>query len=191
MAPPLIPITAQAAAMSVFSSLLAQTLLAYKNGDALSYNWPSVVKFAVYAILVTPLNVLWQTYLESAFPGTRKTKTGEKATDVKESLDVRNTVIKTLLDQSVGAGVNTLAFCVFMPVWAVLVEASNPANQSLYFAIAGSLSADFVDLMVAGWKFWPLVSIGNFTLVQDIATRNLVGGIAGIIWGVYVNLFAA
>ena len=149
----------------------------------------------MYAVLTTPPNVLWQTYLESAFPGTRKETTGEKTdektTEVKAGLDVRNTVIKTLLDQSVGAGVNTLLFCVFMAVWGVLVEASGTADQSLYFAIAGSLSADFADLMVAGWKFWPLVSIGNFTLVQDIATRNLVGGLAGIVWGVYVNLFAA
>ncbi len=84
-----------------------------------------------------------------------------------------------------------------MASWQVLMVDGGAAathatlHAALAAAVARYLRADFVRLLMAGWRFWPLVSLGNFALVPDLATRNLVGGLAGIVWGVYVNLLAA
>ena len=124
----------------------------------------------------------------------------EKGGKPRESLNIPNTIAKTLLDQSFGAGVNTFMFCAYTAAWDLFVVQRVLEQQMLDMAalgglitaaVAGRVSADFVPFMKAGWRFWPWVSLGNFALVSDVATRNLVGGLAGIAWGVYVNLFAA
>lgn len=51
--------------------------------------------------------------------------------------------------------------------------------------------ADFWPLMMSGWSFWPLVSLVNFAFVREVETRNLVGGLAGVAWGMYMSGFAA
>ena len=51
--------------------------------------------------------------------------------------------------------------------------------------------AEFVDLVLASWKFWPWVSIVNFAVLKTVAARSLAGNLAGIAWGVYMSLFAA
>ncbi|CAK7206875.1 hypothetical protein SEUCBS139899_009681 [Sporothrix eucalyptigena] len=202
MAPPLLPITIQAAVLSVISSLIAQLLGASQNKTPLTeaFDGLAILKFVIFAFIMTPPNVLWQTFLESSLPGTRKAPASEKKGEKpKESLNITNTICKTMLDQSFGSSVNTLMFCAYMAVWDLLVV-QGALGQSLDAASLGGLIAstvaarvqsDFVPFMFAGWRFWPWVSLGNFALVPDVATRNLVGGIAGIAWGVYVNLFAA
>lgn len=129
---------------------------------------------------------------------TSKKAAKDKAEKPKESLNIPNTIAKTLLDQSIGASVNTFLFCSYMAAWDVLITqgvatSSSPATAAnvVGAAVVNRLQSDFVLFMKAGWRFWPAVSLGNFALVRDVATRNLVGGLAGIVWGVYVNLFAA
>jgi hypothetical protein len=50
---------------------------------------------------------------------------------------------------------------------------------------------ELVPLMVAGWKLWPLVSVVNFAFIKSVEGRTLVGSLAGVVWGVYMSLFAA
>ena len=45
--------------------------------------------------------------------------------------------------------------------------------------------------MVAGWRLWPFVSLVNFAFVKSVETRNLIGALAGVVWGVYMSLFAS
>ncbi|KIH94611.1 integral membrane protein mpv17 pmp22 family [Sporothrix brasiliensis 5110] len=202
--PPLLPITIQAVVMSVVSSLIAQLLAAYQNKTPLAsaFDVEAIIKFVVFAFVMTPPNVLWQTFLESSLPGSRKAPASNDKSDKlpKESLNIKNTIAKTLLDQSLGSSVNTFLFCSFMAAWDVLVTqgqfsatATAPATAASLVgtAVVNRVRTDFVPFMKAGWRFWPWVSLGNFALVPDVATRNLVGGLAGIVWGVYVNLFAA
>lgn len=157
-----------------------------------------------------------QEYLEQAFPST-----GPPAPPRKDKpappprLNVRNTITKTLLDQTAGAAVNTLLFALAINS---LAQAMTPlpsetalldlrlAGRSLAFLRSGGAfdaarvdwdkvvsqsAADFWPILTSGWSFWPLVSLVNFALVEDVGTRNLVGGLAGVAWGMYMSGFAA
>lgn len=48
-----------------------------------------------------------------------------------------------------------------------------------------------MPLVVAGWKLWPAVSLVNFAAVKTVEGRNLVGALAGVVWGVYISLISA
>jgi protein Mpv17 len=49
---------------------------------------------------------------------------------------------------------------------------------------------DTIPLMMSGWKVWPVVAVGNFTLVP-VERRVIVGSVVGLFWGVYLSMFAA
>lgn len=83
-----------------------------------------------------------------------------------------------MLDQSVSAALNTLAFSLAMG-----------AFQGLdYGGVVARARAEFWPLMYAGWRLWPVVSIVNFTMVRSVQGRALVGALAGMGWGVYLSL---
>ncbi len=42
-------------------------------------------------------------------------------------------------------------------------------------------------MIVAGYKFWPIVTLLNL-IVVPVEQRMLVGGLAGLVWGVYLSL---
>lgn len=50
---------------------------------------------------------------------------------------------------------------------------------------------EFWDIVLAGMKLWPAVSLVNFTLVKTVEGRNLVGCVAGLGWGIYMSMIAA
>lgn len=47
---------------------------------------------------------------------------------------------------------------------------------------------EYWPVMRAGWKLWPWVSLANFSLVKTVEMRQLVGGLAGLVWGVYLSI---
>lgn len=155
--------------------------------------------------------------MEQAFPSTHPAPTNDaiaaaaanddKALDsapalVEPKLDVRNTVIKTLLDQTVGAAVNTAMYSMFMHPLRAAMAHHMPGYEFVYgrvidygavdwgHAVAAS-RAEFWPLIKASWAFWPFVSVLNFAVIKDVPTRSLVGNLAGVAWGVYMSLFAA
>jgi len=171
-----------------------------------------------------------QEFLENTWPASHATPTDaaiasaaandEKALDdgqqsgriVEPRLNVRNTVIKTLLDQSVGMVVNTLVFLLFMgglqaamrPLPAESV-AHHPSRSIEFLtsgravdysrvdwrAVADQSKVDFWPVLTAGWRLWPFVSVVNFVFVKKVETRNLIGALAGVVWGIYMSLVAA
>jgi hypothetical protein len=90
-------------------------------------NITPILQFVAYSVLNTPINVAWQIWLESNFPSTKSaakmTKEKADASGKADTLDVKNTIIKFLLDQTIGA-----AF-----------------NIPLYFIILGTLKGQCVD----------------------------------------------
>ena len=60
-----------------------------------------------FTLLTCPPNFLWQQFLEESFPGSFTEADGS------QSLHKVNTVKKFMLDQTIGAVVNTVAFVAF------------------------------------------------------------------------------
>ena len=76
-----------------------------------------LAQFTVIAILTTYPNYLFQCWLEQTFPTKRITAIEKEEKEEEESRDparisISNTVVKFLLEQSVGASANTIVFIV-------------------------------------------------------------------------------
>lgn len=177
------------------------------------------------------LHSIGQDFLESTFPATTKTAPTASALaaaadgDEKEldrearegrlvepsptgKLDIGNTVVKFILDQTIGAAVNTVLFsCFTHSIQAAMAHRTvGPGPESAAFLLSGKAldysqvdwrvvversRLDFWPLMKAALGLWPWVSLFNFTMVKTVETRSLVGALAGLVWGVYMSLFAA
>ena len=106
MPSPLLTATIQATFINLCSCFIAQFLT---PDDP-----PHYISLILYGILATPPNFLWQKLLERHFPGYRLKKVevddGGNGVQVEKRLDVRNTTIKVLLDQTVAAVPNTVGY---------------------------------------------------------------------------------
>lgn len=166
-----------------------------------------------------------QDFLESTFPATTATPSleaissaaanNDKELDrearegrlVESKLNIRNTVIKFVFDQTVGAAVNTLMFSMFMhSIQAAMSHRTTGPDASVSFLTSGQAldysqvdwrvvvarsRLEFMSIMLAGWRLWPFVSLFNFVVVKSVEVRNLVGSLAGVAWGIYMSLVAA
>lgn len=126
---------------------------------------------------------------------------------MERRLNAGNTAIKLVLDQSIGAGANTILFSVFMhSVQAAMSHRTTGPEGSVWFLASGRAldysqvdwrtvversRLEFLPIMSAGWRLWPFVSLFNFAVVRSVEVRNLVGSLAGVGWGVYMSLVAA
>jgi len=183
-----------------------------------------------YGITLTSTNR--QEFLEVSFPAyhiapTREAIASAAAGDDKEldkearegrlvepALNKRNTLIKTVLDQTVGAAGNTILFSLFMhALKAAMAHFHSPHSAyqpSAVATVAAILSgkavrygnvdwavvwaksaAEFWGILQASWYFWPFVSLVNFAVLKTVAARNLSGSLAGLAWGIYMSLFVA
>jgi hypothetical protein len=131
---------------------------------------------------------------------------------VEPKLNITNTLIKTVLDQTLSAAFNTLVFSFFIhgvqqamprPLGTPLSTPDQSVNYLLALATGavkpGSVDweainaksyAEFWPMIYAGWKLWPLVSLVNFAFVKTVTGRNLVGSLAGMGWNIYLSLVA-
>src|ERR1700761_2810171 len=102
----LLRVTLEGAGMSAVSNTLAQSFNVYKEGFS-AVDPVAFVHFIILAIITTPPNYKWQSWLEETFP-TRPERAGKKKDDEKKRvqkeepalLSITNTVIKFLLDQT-------------------------------------------------------------------------------------------
>lgn len=166
MPSPIVQATIQAALLSAASNIFAQVITSYqedvrpppvhplrlraarRNADThtqtpFSLHLVPIVQFILLSLLNTPINFLWQEWLEQRFPGSTApparaesgpplAATGERGAHAREKRDdagvrqgksgkrqaanVRNVLIKFLLDQTVGAAYNTVSFIAGMGV---------------------------------------------------------------------------
>jgi len=97
--------TFQSAFLTLLSALIARTFTASD---------PPIVPLIILALLNTPPNYYWQYLIEKYFPGYTTTKIevddGGKGVEVEKKLNVKNTLIKFTLDQTVGAVWNVACF---------------------------------------------------------------------------------
>lgn len=105
----------------------------------------------------------------------------EKKPIVERRLNVTNTIIKFLIDQTLCASLNTIGFSAGM---AGIKGAST--SQAMQIA-----KQDFWPMMSAGWRLWPFVSLANYSVVKTVEARQFVGSCAGLVWGIYLSLISA
>ncbi|KAK5442007.1 hypothetical protein LTS15_011165 [Exophiala xenobiotica] len=186
----LLTVTAQGAALAAASNTLAQGFTIYldRTQTLSAFDPVTLFHFVLYSVISTPPNYKWQLWLEDNFPSNPKKKDvaaapekknddNVKGEEEKQTLSVTNTIAKFVLDQSIGAAFNTLLFITMI----------NLFRGAGYDKIVTAVQRDFRTMMIAGYKFWPLVSILNLSVVP-VEQRMLVGGLAGLAWGVYVSL---
>ncbi|KAL3432783.1 hypothetical protein BDV09DRAFT_173398 [Aspergillus tetrazonus] len=188
--PPIAKATLQAALISASSNVLAQGITSYREGTPFELDSQVLFQFTTSALILSPLAFLWLEGLEQRFPGTEQTQPpkGKEKTEEKGKIkdkpepkpNVKNIVAKIVVDQLIGGAWNTVAFIVTMGI----LRGQN------YEVIKEEIMNNFWPYMLAGLKFWPLVSILNFTVVPA-SQRLLVGNLFGVVWGVYVSLMAA
>jgi hypothetical protein len=152
--------------------------------------WTPVLQFIFFTALTCPPNFLWQQFLESVFPsktqssaatnGEKEKSEGATRAVVEPRLDIRATVLKFILDQTIGASLNTLAFILIMA--GIKGESMEQATRMAQL--------EFWPLMVAGYRLWPVVSLLSYSVLSSVESRALLGSIAGLIWGIYLSLMA-
>ncbi|KAM5346572.1 hypothetical protein ACJ41O_009577 [Fusarium nematophilum] len=214
---PMASATIQSAALGGIANVLAQLITAYRTGAEVTIDWIPVFQFLLFNLIATPPNFMWQDFLESTFPAHPQhpqqpqpsKKKNPKDPKAQPKLSIRNTAIKFILDQTVGAAINTLLFSTYthairsaiqpVPVVTNLFKAVNywtkPGTVDLskvdWNLVWEASKAEFVPFVVAGWKLWPAVSLVNFAAVKTVEGRNLVGALAGVVWGIYMSMVAA
>ena len=155
-----------------------------------------------------------QDFLESTFPAHPKPSPSTKDASSKGAsaapkLSIRNTVLKLVLDQTVGAAVNTMVVSMYIhsmdAAMAGAPHISSLPKALAYFTTPGAVdlaavsladiwsqaTGEFWTILTASWRLWPAVALTNFTLVKTVQGRNLVGSLAGVGWGIYMSLVAA
>ncbi|KAM6523632.1 Protein transport protein yif1 [Fusarium solani] len=205
---PMLTAALQNATLGAFANVLAQLITAYRTESDVAIDWIPVFQFLLFNLICTPPNFMWQDFLETTFPAHPKPKSS-KEKNTKPKLSVRNTAIKFLLDQTVGAALNTLLFSTYVhsfrlalhpvpvitsiPKTVVFLTSPGALNFSRvdWPTVWAAAQDEFVPFVVAGWKLWPAVSLVNFAAIKTVEGRNLVGALAGVAWGVYVSLVSA
>ena len=98
MAPQILIATLQSTLLSLLSALITKTFTSSN---------PPVAALVILALLNTPPNYQWQQYLEANLPGytTKKVEVddGGKGVVVEKKLNLQNTLLKFMLDQTIGA----------------------------------------------------------------------------------------
>ncbi|KAK8251581.1 hypothetical protein IWZ00DRAFT_570189 [Phyllosticta capitalensis] len=219
-----------ASALSATSNVLAQFMTAQKQGQPKSsqtscspsartratastdrisrsqqplvFDFAAFVKFVLCTVISTPPNVLWQEYLEEAYPGNTpppsQNKDKEKSGKTKDEKSKQkrsngagpvvdegernywNMFMKFFLDQTVGAFVNIVLF-------VATIRALNGSGSD---EIIAAIKESMWPIYSAGLKLWPLVSLISFSVVP-VDKRVVFGSIVGVAWGVYLSLVAA
>jgi hypothetical protein len=153
-----------------------------------SLNMVPVAKFAIFSVLSNPPNILWQKFLEDQFPTkvpstTRKTGDEKPTAASKTATSTTNILIKFLLDQTIGAVVNTLLFLAYM----AYVNASQQGKANVWDAVYRDCSQMTWPMMKDGYKFWPAISLISFVWVP-VDKRIVFGCSVGVLWGIYLSL---
>ncbi|PNP47145.1 hypothetical protein THARTR1_10650 [Trichoderma harzianum] len=182
--------TIQATLLNGLSGVCAQGITAYRNKSFDEVELESILRFVIYSALVTPPNYKWQEFLERKFPSRTPidepspdsksaSKSSEKLSQavVKDRLNLTNTAVKFILDQSISAPLNTVAFLYLMGGMTFQSNAQ----------IWSNIQNDFWPMLIAGYRVWPLVGLLNLSVVP-FDYRQLVGSTAGLFWGIFLSL---
>lgn len=202
--------TLQGAVLSITSNVLAQAITSYRDSvwipaydyltscvaniwgqTPFSLDYNQVFKFALFSILSNPPNIVWQGFLEDQFPtnvpsaSPPSEKPSSKPDPTKTSLSKTNVLIKFLLDQTIGAVVNTLMFLGYMGY----INAQGKPGVNAWNHAATECGNKLWPMMKDGYKFWPAISLISFLWIP-VEKRIVFGCSVGVVWGIYLSLMA-
>ncbi|KAK2798706.1 hypothetical protein FQN51_007568 [Onygenales sp. PD_10] len=169
-------ITVQSVAVNACSNTIAQVISAYRHDEYLEAKFPGSHDVHAEASMALPGKDQQSVKRESPGKSSSEREEEQKANPLQK-LNVRNTVVKIMIDQTVGAVWMTVLF---------IVTISALQGQDVA-AIKQSVYKDLIPIMTAGLKLWPMVSVVSFTIVPP-EKRILVGNIFGMLWGIYLSL---
>lgn len=152
------------------------------------------MQFILFTLLSCPPNFWWQDYLERRFPGYITTSSsslsssdvtinekqdsstiaagrdGEKRETKK--LHVRNTLIKLVLDQSVGAAVNTIAFI------ATMGSLRGQSRGEVFEAVARVSTASLLSIYPLYCTFLFMLPLSPCSFHHHSCNPSIVDGIS-------------
>ncbi|KAE8350913.1 hypothetical protein BDV28DRAFT_29228 [Aspergillus coremiiformis] len=187
----------QSTILNAISNILAQLIDQRKTNKPFSLNTIALIQFVTYAVIIVPINFSWQRYVEAQFPGfpswRRDTDNNSNAPGPDDLLPVTekpfkthqqrsglwNFAMKFILDQTVGGVFNIVLFVVLI----------NLLKGMGWVRIWELICEDFGPIMIARLKFRPIVSALMYTVVP-VDRRVVFGSACGVIWGVYLSLYA-
>jgi hypothetical protein len=183
--------TIAATALSGASNIIAQLLEAYQSQRPFQFDAVKLSRFALVTCIDSPANYKWQQLLESTFPGhdplpwrplsssDLEKQDGRGGRVQKPKLNLRNTIIKTVLDCTLGAVLNTVAFFILMGVLK-----RQPANVLWH-----NVRYETLGVITAGFTVWPLATLISFSCVR-MEHRITFLSFISLVWGVYMSLVA-
>ncbi|PYI03006.1 hypothetical protein BO78DRAFT_323831 [Aspergillus sclerotiicarbonarius CBS 121057] len=204
MPSPLTTTFIQSTILNAIANILAQIIDHHrKSKSSFTINTPALLQFIIYGILIVPINFIWQRYLEDKFPGAllfRRSTTTTITTAANPNILLNdnnkrkkknegggggrrggwyNFLMKFLLDQTIGSVMNIVLF-------VVLINLLKGVDVS---QVVDLVLLDFKPIMIARLKYRPLVSMLMYTVVP-VDRRVVFGSACGVIWGVYLSLYA-
>ncbi|KAL2007585.1 hypothetical protein VTN00DRAFT_9023 [Thermoascus crustaceus] len=189
----------QSTILNAIANVLAQLIDQRKHDKPFTLNVVALIQFVIYGIIIVPPNFEWQKFIEARYPGfptrgstapsppphppddddllPRKEKPARAAA---QPSGMRNFVIKWLLDQTVGSVMNIILFIVII----------NFLKGASLAGVWDAIGKDFCPIMIARLKYRPVVSTLMYTLIP-VDRRVVFGSACGVIWGIYLSLYAA
>lgn len=82
--PPIVSSCLLSLAIGSVSNVIAQKMKAYSEGVPFVFDQKLFIKFAVVAVITTPVNYYWQNWLERTFPGWKMVKKTREASNDDE-----------------------------------------------------------------------------------------------------------
>lgn len=161
------PVTTKAitaSVISVLSDITAQLLSGTRSIQ--SINTISLLHQAIIGLVIRgPIVHYWYIILDKIF-----NKLGYNSKQQDNSTTIA--IMKVLLDQTIFS----------IPFNALYFYAIGALENRTLEYTNNKLSNEFVTLMVANWKIWPLVNIVNFKFIPA-NLRVLFGNFVGFLWG--------
>ncbi|CAI7650250.1 unnamed protein product [Penicillium glandicola] len=219
MPSPLIVTFVQATVLNAISNILAQLIDQRNNKAPFTLNTLALLQFLGYGFIIVAPNFYWQRALEARYPGfptrselstsfiVRTLKSifsprswlslfsrshrddslpshKEKEKHVRwaprtKTSGLRSFLMKFFFDQTAASVVNLVLFVVIINL---LKGESLKKTWDL-------VVVDFRPLMSARLKYRPVVSVLMYTVIP-VDRRVVFGSACGVIWGVYLSLYA-
>ncbi|CAG7927389.1 unnamed protein product [Penicillium olsonii] len=216
MPSPLTVTFVQATALNAIANILAQLIDQRNNKGPFTLNGLAFIQFIIYGIISVPPNFYWQRALEARYPGfpsraeyanafsvrslksifsprawfsstddalpshTDKVKEKDARWAPRAQMSgLRCLGMKLLIDQTVTSIANIILF----------VAAINLLKGESLAKVWELVVLDFVPIMGARLKYRPIVSLLMYTVIP-VDRRVVFGSACGVIWGVYLSLYA-